>query len=960
MQKNHPKSNALRQTKICMAVAAVVTAAALPGHAVATPTWEDTREARVAELTKAESGLTVVAENALLEKQTKLDNVERYKAFAEQVEKILSDENVDDATKFSNLKPVAERIKVEVSRLAKVRASTAVNKAWHAEYEGFLTAFMRKVDDISSPAEIKADHASSKALSGHVEKSAVDGIVDPAKTAVVEAQQNLELLKHKAASLGGAASQEEYKHLTEKTFLLDANAANAEKNSGVLTWNDRNLQTFVNETAPAAGHDEIVKAATLEIGSFSGGVSDAIHGVAEAQGIKTREIATLRALDGAKHDVQVVEGALNIHQFIETEGNGALSVTLGKKGVLHFKDQAKDARGGIKGDNVTLVAGSADVAVAISKADEGAKIAFGDGTSAGNAKIDLYSGASLEFNKGSDAGNSKITVARAVTSEDVAARVVEREAAMEANVHADLSALPELTEQLGAKLEFEDSSAGNAEITNAGALTFTASDLSTAKLKNVAGGTVTINGKIGGVFDDQGNEVMDPESNLQKQEMKLSDGGAALVVNQGTLTVENTNLNELALQSAGTATIAKSNGGKATLANWLGGDLAISETQLQDMKLVNAGTATITESDGGKALIANLQDGELTFTDTKLQSLALANEGAVKMTGKTIATNASITLHGGSLDVSQIAITDTDAGDGKPENSLTIGSLTGKGDVVTGDTVLMLGELGNDDHFEGKISREAARPDTQSYPNVLHANVLTSQPVGSNVVKVGTGNLTLSGDQSGVTNLSVQGGRLTAAHPNALGSGAVNVVKAGTIALSTNVSGVNSLQNDGTLDLGMNRLEVGTYASEADAKIKSRIEKVNGDVAGGQIHVTQNGDFTNTTLDVTAAADIEIQDLVDTFEVVSADDNVEVTGVEFTVGSITGGKQPDPTIKDPDGPNVGPEQPIIEPGTGTKITDKNIVKFLAADGGYSANEQAVLASVDGVTVGDLASGKIGG
>ncbi|VVE76694.1 Extracellular serine protease [Pandoraea captiosa] len=37
-----------------------------------------------------------------------------------------------------------------------------------------------------------------------------------------------------------------------------------------------------------------------------------------------------------------------------------------------------------------------------------------------------------------------------------------------------------------------------------------------------------------------------------------------------------------------------------------------------------------------------------------------------------------------------------------------------------------------------------------------------------------------------------------------------------------------------------------------------------------------------------------------------------------------------------------------------------MVQYLAADGAYRANERAVLASVDGITVGDLTSGRIGG
>ncbi|WP_150561952.1 hypothetical protein, partial [Pandoraea bronchicola] len=897
MQKNHPKSNALRQTKICMAAAAVVTAAALPGYAVADLTWEESREERVTNLTKADTGLISNAEKALRENETKLINAGRYKDLAEQVEKVLSAQEIEDAQRLSNLRPVAERINVEVSRLVRVAAGASADKALHQDYQNALTSLQSKVNAISSVAKIKTNDPARKALDGLVKKESIDGIVNPAQNAAVKAQQDFELLTHKSAALSRVASKDEYNYLTKTTFLLDANAAGADKNGEqVISWGDANLKTFDVDTAAGTGADraKIAKEVALEIGSFSGDKSDAIHGIANGDP-KTAEIGTLRALNGAKHDVQVKDGALNIHQAIESEGNGELSVTLGKKGVLNFKGQADEAKanGGIKGDNVTLVAGSADVAIVAATTADGAKITFGDRTSAGKARIDLHSGASLEFGKGSDAGNSKITVARSVTNADIDARKVEREAALAANLNADLTALPELTEQLGATLVFEESSAANADIVNAGAITFTASDLSTAKLKNVAGGTVTIQGKEVGVVDDENNPVNDSESGLQVMETKLSDGGTALVFNQGTLTVENTNLNGMDLQSVGKATIEKSIGGKSMVANLSDGDLAISETQLQNMKLVNAGKAAITKSKGGEAFIANIDDGELAFSDADLQRLALANEGTVKMSGKTVATDASIKLHGGSLDVSAIAISAAEAGKDKPENSLTIGSLSGKGDVVTGDTVLMLGELGNDDHFEGKISREAAKPTGQAYPNVLNANAPTTQPVvapvGSQLVKVGTGNLTLAGDQSGVTSLSVQGGTLTAAHANALGSGTVNVAGTSTVALSTDVSGVKHLQNDGTVDLGMNKLEVGTYASEAGATIKSRIAKVEGEIAGGKIHVTQIANFANTKLDVAVADDIEIHEIVGKFEVVNAEENAAVTGGELTVGSITGG-----------------------------------------------------------------------
>ena len=70
MQKNHPKSSALRQTKICMAVAAVVTAAALPGYAVASdavpsqvPHWQADRNNSIKVLGEKRGAIVLAKES---------------------------------------------------------------------------------------------------------------------------------------------------------------------------------------------------------------------------------------------------------------------------------------------------------------------------------------------------------------------------------------------------------------------------------------------------------------------------------------------------------------------------------------------------------------------------------------------------------------------------------------------------------------------------------------------------------------------------------------------------------------------------------------------------------------------------------------------------------------------------------------------------------------------------------
>jgi uncharacterized protein with beta-barrel porin domain/uncharacterized coiled-coil DUF342 family protein len=479
----------------------------------------------------------------------------------------------------------------------------------------------------------------------------------------------------------------------------------------------------------------------------------------------------------------------------------------------------------------------------------------------------------------------------------------------------------------GAKLEFEEGSSAGAStiMVNGGAVRFETANAGSASIQN------------------SGTLLADRASM-----------GTSTVINHalGQFSASDTRLEQMHLTNLGTVDIDDSFGGNAFISNADEAELWIADSDLQNLTLSNAGDVSILDSNGGNATIRNDENAVLAFVDTKLEALQLESRGEVSARGRTTADNARIRLEGGSFDVSSVGELSED---GARPGDITIGSLSGRGDLIAGETFVTLGTLNLDDVFEGRIlddwedSLDASKR-LRTQPAALDkAQDSLDDNDGVRLTKVGSGNLTFTADQSDVTSIVVQGGTLTAAHASALGSGTVSVGSASTVALKTDVSGVTRLQNDGTVDLGMSKLEVGTYASEAGAKIKSRIEKVEGEVAGGQIHVTQSGDFSNTKLDVSVANDIEIHDILNKFKVVNAEGDAQVTGGELTVGSITGGKKPDPR---PD--------PNVDPGNETKITDANIVNFLAANGGYTANEQAVLASVDGVAVGDLASGKIGG
>jgi len=418
-----------------------------------------------------------------------------------------------------------------------------------------------------------------------------------------------------------------------------------------------------------------------------------------------------------------------------------------------------------------------------------------------------------------------------------------------------------------------------------------------------------------------------------------ADAAIASIQNDGTLTLE-----------------AGSTAGRADIVNQSGALATFRDADLQRAELVNLGTTHLERTTGGSATLINGVDAHVDVLDSDLQQLGLANVGVVTLRGNTQARDAKIEMLGGKLNIANIEAT---ASEGQPDKTLSLGSLSGIGKVVTGQTKLVLGERNENDRFDGEIVREEASSGDQS--NTLRrATRSTTQSTvltGANVVKVGTGDLTLGGDQRGVNSLRVEGGSVTAAHASALGSGTVTVTDKGAVKLASDVGGVNHIDNAGRIDLGTNKLAVQKYTSKAGAKISSHVSRVGDNVASGAIQVSEDSDFTDTAIDVTVANDITLAEVQDKLGVVSVAEGKTAKLGKVTIGSIVGGKTVDPTDPTTTTDPTDPTDPSDPSGV---ITSQNVVQYLATDGTYSANERAVLASVNGVTVGDLTSGKIGG
>ncbi|WP_185735693.1 autotransporter outer membrane beta-barrel domain-containing protein [Pandoraea apista] len=459
-------------------------------------------------------------------------------------------------------------------------------------------------------------------------------------------------------------------------------------------------------------------------------------------------------------------------------------------------------------------------------------------------------------------------------------------------------------------------------------------------------------GSLGFIIREEGKLIFEGNGEgIKAENVRITtNNGANTLADGGSIEFKNN-------ASAGSATLdinhrgklkfnENSNAGNSKIIIRNGGDVAFIDANAKSSDIVNAATLEFSGSRGGKATVSNDASGMVKFSDTALESMTLNNLGAAYLEGKTTAHEAVISMLGGTLDVANMGkpkSTNTDsATDTVTEKAITIGSLSGAGDVIAGTTALTLGSLNRDDIFNGRIMKTApAGPQENALEKALR-EAMESQSKGQtmSVTKVGTGNLTFTGDQSHVNAINVQSGKLTAVHENALGSGSVSIAKAGAVVIhAPHVSGVKAVENAGEIDLGTHKLSVESYTSSAGARIKSRVVKADGGFAGGTIHVEKDSDFSNTALSVAVGDGIKLSDVENTFEVVTA-----AKGAKVTPGTTTFGSVSVPGLKD----------------ESTKITSRNAVNFLAANGRYTATERAVLASVDGVSVGDLTSGKIGG
>ncbi|EHQ2690578.1 fibronectin-binding autotransporter adhesin ShdA [Salmonella enterica] len=369
--------------------------------------------------------------------------------------------------------------------------------------------------------------------------------------------------------------------------------------------------------------------------------------------------------------------------------------------------------------------------------------------------------------------------------------------------------------------------------------------------------------------------------------------GTGAIVNSGVLQVGE---GELENTHSGSGSLVKTGTGELTL----GGDNTYSGGTT-----ITGGTLTADHADSlGTGVIANsgvLQVGEGELENTLSGSGALVKTGTGELTlsgdntysGGTTITGGTLTAdHADSLGTGVIANSGVlQVGEGELENTLSgsgslvktgTGELTLSGDnTYSGDTTITGGTL-TADHADSLGTGVIANSGVLQVGEGELENTLSGS---GSLVKTGTGELTLSGDNTYSGGTTIDDGVLIAANVNALGGGDVD--NAGTLKLDAegefNLANVTT-QSGATTELAKGTtLNVDSLTQQADSTLNIDLSKANGESAitadsvtlGGTLNVTGIGSVTDSW-----TPEAYTYTLIDSDSAITSDfDNLTVAGM---------------------------------------------------------------------------------
>ncbi|EMH7130750.1 fibronectin-binding autotransporter adhesin ShdA [Salmonella enterica subsp. enterica serovar Infantis] len=340
--------------------------------------------------------------------------------------------------------------------------------------------------------------------------------------------------------------------------------------------------------------------------------------------------------------------------------------------------------------------------------------------------------------------------------------------------------------------------------------------------------------------------------------------GTGAVANSGVLQVGE---GELENTLSGSGSLVKTGTGKLTL----GGDNSYSGGTT-----ITGGTLTADHADSlGTGAIANsgvfkVGEGELKNTLSGSGSLVKTGTGELTLSGDN-SYSGGTTIIGGTLTADHADSLGTGAvansgvlqvGEGELENTLSgsgslvktgTGKLTLSGDnTYSGGTTITGGTL-MADHADSLGTGAIANSGVLQVGEGELENMLSGS---GSLVKTGTGELTLSGDNSYSGATTITDGTLIAANVNALGSG--NIDNSGTLMLDAegefNLANV-ATQSGATTELARGTtLNVDSLTQQADSTLNIDLSKANGESAitadsvtlGGTLNVTGIGSVTDS------------------------------------------------------------------------------------------------------------------
>ncbi|HAU7017974.1 TPA: fibronectin-binding autotransporter adhesin ShdA [Salmonella enterica subsp. enterica serovar Broughton] len=405
-------------------------------------------------------------------------------------------------------------------------------------------------------------------------------------------------------------------------------------------------------------------------------------------------------------------------------------------------------------------------------------------------------------------------------------------------------------------------SLGSGDIDNSGVLKVGEGELEntlfgSGSLVKTGTGELTLSGDnsySGGTTITGGTLTADHADSLGSGDI---DNSGVLKVGEGEL--ENT--------LSGTGSLVKTGTGELTLSgdNTYSGGTTITGGTLTADHADSLGSGDIDNSG-----VLQVGEGELENTLSGAGSLVKTGTGELTLSGDnsysggtTISDGTLIADNADSLGTGAVANNGVlQVGEGELENTLSgIGSLvkTGTGELTlsgdnsySGGTTISGGTL-TADHADSLGSGDI---DNSGVLQVGEGELKNTLSGSGSLVKTGTGELTLSGDNSYSGATTISDGTLIAANVNALGSGDID--NSGTLKLEAegefNLANVTT-QSGATTELAKGTtLNVYSLTQQADSTLNIDLSKANGESAitadsvtlGGTLNVTGIGSVTDS------------------------------------------------------------------------------------------------------------------